>query len=445
MSHNSANTKIYGNVDTSDVKAVLGLTSNTDDVGSLIRTAVAQDKVNKWAKWKPYQAIETDLPLESLRRQAGWNEFGNANISTGLYYGVKGAIGNMQATLTDIHTASFVYKGPNGATYVDSGVVKKECYRLSDFRHPTDNNYGYRSDATMDLMVSKFNWLGEVDNVVIVGADTSFTVDIKYSPHTTEEKKEMLSIEDFLLKDDQTSGAQLDPLACYPCVYITNNASGKSWLHCLYKGSATTAQTIGTTGEKEWKISVPTSVAANGTTGTMSIVLVKPDSGTTILPGMDINNWIEDNGGDAWAAYFCGTPDGCGISVSFSTGGSYGATVANGKSVLFTSVTASTIAFNVGYAFTKSYTGNLTVEIDALVEYTPSVGSKQSLTLRGTKSYTSVTGEDSALAPVYDMSFSTNEFLLLPGTITVTATVSTVIGLSEKYGTPATGTYIYSL
>lgn len=437
MSYNATNKRISGNVDVSDVKTALDLDIN--DVGILIRTAVSQGKINKWAKWKPYQAVDVDLPSVTQRRQAGWNEFGNANVETGLYYGVKGAIGNIGSSLSGIHTASFVYKAPNGASYTEEGVTKKECYRLSDFRHPELDNYGYRSDATMDLMVASFNWQGTVDNVVIIGSNPSFSVDINYTPHTTAEKEEMLSIEDFLLKDNQTSGAQIDPLTCYPCVYITNN-TGTSWLHCLYTGTGTTATTVGSTGQKTWKVTVPSSVATNGATGTMSIVLVKPDSGTTILPGMDINDWIQDNGGDSWAAYFCGVPDGCGIPVTFSTGGSYGATVANGTSVLFSSVTATNISFNVNFAWSASYSGNITVNVSALLEYTPTVGTKQTLTLGGSKNYTSVSAKEIGF-----ISFSTDEIMLLPGTITVTANIQTVIGTSQNYGTPATGSYVYTL
>ena len=115
MSHNATNTRIYGNVDTSDVKAVVGLTSDTDDVGTLIRTAVAQNKINKWAKWKPYQAIEVDLPSDDLRRTAGWNQFGRKNIDEGFVYGVRGGVG-ITTSVAGLHNSGFNYEGPHGET-----------------------------------------------------------------------------------------------------------------------------------------------------------------------------------------------------------------------------------------------------------------------------------------------------------------------------------------
>ena len=430
-------------VEIEDVRTALVLSNN--DIGGLAKKGVQDGKINKWAKFKPYQASDLDLPTVEKRRTAGWDQFDNANIEAGLLYGVKGALGNMQASLSGIHAASFVYKGPNGATYTKSGVTKGECYRLTDWVNPEDpTHYGYRSDAKIDLMVTEFGWNGEVDNLIILDANPSFTVKIDFTPHTTEKRKEMLSIYDFLKKESDTSGSQLDPLTCYPCIYITNN-EGTSWLHCLYPGNRTTATQITNTGEQEWKVSVPSTVATNNTSGTMSIVLVKPDSGTSIFPGMDINNWIQDNGGDAWAAYFCGVPEGCGIPVTFSTGGSYGATLANGTAVIFRSVTSTTIAFDVNYVFTKSYDGDVTVRVNATVEFVPSSGgNKNTVYLNGSKSYTSVSGQDSGFIPVERMSFSTNEMPLMPGTITVTATIDTVIGTSEKRGKSATGTYVYT-
>ncbi|MBQ7911886.1 MAG: hypothetical protein IJ363_14015 [Clostridia bacterium] len=439
MSHNATNTRIYGNVDTSDVKAVVGLTSDTDDVGTLIRTAVAQNKINKWAKWKPYQAIEVDLPSDDLRRTAGWNQFGRKNIDEGFVYGVRGGVG-ITTSVAGLHNSGFNYEGPHGETYEEGGVTKRECYRLSDFKHPSDINYGYRADATMDLS-AEFTWLGTVQKTMITDSDSAFVVHIHLSPHSSTEREEMLSIYDFLKREDQTETSQLEPTDCWPCILIDNK------LHGLYPyNNGNPGTNIGklTTGDTYWTISLPSSTYATGSTATMSIILVRcPDGMNTLgtyTPRLSgdtttcIKNWVDMGADDqVWGAYFCGVPDGCGITVTFATSGSYGATVANVEAVTVGSLTSTAIEAIVAYRFSAAYTGSVTVTITVTLTYTPRSGTATTETL-GT--YTINVTNPTTRPGLLQVNETLENILYGTGTVKVSATIETTIGLSTQAGTP---------
>ena len=413
-----------------DVKTAL--VSGSNDVGSLAKDATT--KANKYAKWKPYQATELNLPTDEQRRKAGWDEFGRSNEEHGFYYGVRGGVG-MVTSPTTLHNCKFTYEGPNGT----SG----ECYRLTDWVHPTTPTlYGYRSDATIDLMAD-FIWQGEVAKTVITDQTISFKVHIKYSPHTAEEREEMLSIYDFLKKDTDAGTPQLEPTDCWPCVLVGNK------LHGLYPLPNESSVTPGSNlaqlpqGDSWWSISLPSSDYHTGTSATMSIILVRcPDGLNTLgtntprLSGNTstcIKNWITMGDDETWGAWFCGVPEGCGVTVTFATGGSYGATVANITGVSISTLTNTSLEAGISYQFSAPYTRSVTVTIGVTMTFIPRNGSSSTENIG---SYTINVTNPNIRINLYQISKTLENPLYGSGTVTLNATISTTIGSSSQAGTP---------
>ena len=288
----------------------LALKTNSPSLGGAIRHGT----INKWAKWKPLKSTALSLDTDAARHAAG-----RTSSDTAIHYGVRGSFG-AETKPSALHSCTYEYIGPANWT--------SSCRdRISDFVHPSQPQYyGYRADATMDLMAS-LTWIGERPNVIVLDQEPSvgsFVVSITYSPHSEEERKEMLSIYDFMDSDDNVNA--FAPTDFYPCVLIGNK------LHCLYRrvnGSVATAPSKLTQGVTEWLVSVPSSEFTAGTSSTLSVILVKCNSGTHISPGpdsaYDISNWITlGNSRDAdaeqsWAAWFCPIPDGCGYAVAFAS------------------------------------------------------------------------------------------------------------------------------
>ena len=200
MGHTS--TRITKGVDLKgDIAAFFGF-SNADLV-YMMQTAVDNNLINKWAKWKPLKSNLLDLPTVDSRREAGRI---NAQDEE-LVYGVRASgLGNVN-TPSDIHNCSFAYEKPTFA-------ANSQWARALDFVHPTDGtNYGYRSDAYLDFS-SVVSWS---HSTIVRGSENEMEVAITYSPHSATLRNEMMSIEDFM-----TNGRiSYNILNCYPCVIIT--------------------------------------------------------------------------------------------------------------------------------------------------------------------------------------------------------------------------------
>lgn len=271
--------------------------------------AIRRGTINKWAKWKPLRSTSKELKSETARKYAG---------TSGYLYGVKGTAG-VRTSIAGLHGTTFDYEGPESWT---AGCLD----RFTDFIHPdVPQAYGYRADAYIDLS-AEVGWTGETPNTVVLDAEPefgSFTVTVNYNPHNDAKRQEMLSIKDFMVN----SVTEYDPTDFYPCVLIG------TMLHCLHPDGGPYQPTKLTQGTTYWRLSVPGTLFTAGTSSTLSVILVRCNSGTHISPGpdtdYDLSNWIQlgsDRGDDSdrvWAAWFTGVPEGCGIPVSF-VGDPYG-------------------------------------------------------------------------------------------------------------------------
>lgn len=435
-----SNGRITGNVSIQDVKTAL--VSSKKDVGGL---CLESDKINKWAKWKPLQASALELDTVEKRRTAGWNEFGNANEDKDLKYGVRGYC-SVETSVGKLHSQSFLYQAPKGAT--------GEKYRLSDFRCPENgynNNYGYNKDAYIDLSGVVAWGASDIDNMVILDVDDvdgigSIQVTITYTPHdysTNGRWNEMLSIKDFMTTEAQSGITGFDPTECYPCVLINNR------LHCLYPDDAraTHEATLLTQGTTYWRLNVPSSIFTAGDTATLTILLVHCNSGKAIFnPSSEwsIENWLTlGNDNQAWAAWFFSVPEAVGIPVMFASGAHYGATVANVGAVSIATLTSSSISGRVSFNFTSDYQGSVSVQIGVTMRFVSRDGTIDSTESIGTytQNFTSV---DSIVGGMQSFSKASLDQLLFNGTVTVTATIKTIIGLDEMNGTPGSITQEFS-
>lgn len=301
MSHTSVKIYIsspYG-VSIGDIQAVLG--SSRNDIGGLITTG----RINKWAKWKPVRSTALDLDTEDSRRGAGRatpNDYSRQ-------YGVHASGVSNIMTFSGIHECQFEYERP------EDGYGYK--YRFFDFVHPdTPNLYGYRADARCDLAGAIYPLTGRI---LVPPHDIGMELEINYSPLTTAEANEMISIKDFLT-NEASGGITIDPLTCYPCALITQN--GYHYIRGLYKSNGSAIATLGSTGSTMWRLD--TTTAPNWTENdyaTMSLFLCSQQIILHGSPNLDIANWItiqeESSAEDleAWEAWFCPVPDATGKSV----------------------------------------------------------------------------------------------------------------------------------
>lgn len=300
MSHSSNKiyiTSPYG-VSIADIQSVIG--SDRNDIGGLITTGT----INKWAKWKPVRSTLWDLPTQESRKGAGRPTPNDYSHQYGVY--APGA-GNV-TTLGSIHDCRFIYERP------EDGYNYK--YRFLDFVDPENTGYGYRSDAHTDLFGSIFPPTGRI---VVPTNDIGMELQITYTPLTTEEAKEMISIKDFLT-NEAGQGTTIDPLSCYPCALITQG--GYHYIRGLYKQNGTAIATIGSTGSQMWRLDTRNAPSWSvGQPATMSLFLCSQQIILHGSPNLDIANWItiaeEDEGGgtSAWEAWFSPIPDASGKTV----------------------------------------------------------------------------------------------------------------------------------
>lgn len=339
MPWNSATHRLTAPVSIDDIRLALGLSAGEGytDLGGLVRWAVRNGLVNKWAKWKPLRSSEPLLShpsdtsaADDMRRTAGRKQL---VYDEGLVYGVRGGVGQ-EFAIADIHGQTFAYEGADGYDHPDVATLdsRGQAWRIDDWVHPVDalkTTYGYRSDAHCDLQ-GDIILFGDHADIIIVGqpdGDSSFEAEIVYYPHSATEREEMLSIRDFLTNNI----IEYDPLDCYPVVLITNNA-GESYLHCLYPASQsgtrlTPTPLSGADSNNLWKLNVPSDSEKFplNTQCTMSVALVYCNStvgGVPTLiagdPDYRIDQWIAYPANDSerlWAAWFCGVPDSCGLTA----------------------------------------------------------------------------------------------------------------------------------
>lgn len=139
MSH--TNTRIYIDTTTDpdtgvsieDIRQVLGL--GNYDIGGLITQGVAQDKINKWAKYKPIH-----YPGKYKLDEA---DFRGRTIDTsdhGLVYGLKVPSQTSVINPSAFHATTWDYDGYPNAT----GLTGTSMYRILDFD-------GYNSQAVANI------------------------------------------------------------------------------------------------------------------------------------------------------------------------------------------------------------------------------------------------------------------------------------------------------
>ena len=137
--------------------------------------------INKWARWKPVRSGKVSLKTVEERQAAGRTSATDYSRQYGVY--APGA-GNV-TTLGAIHDCTYEYERPR----LNTG----EMFRMKDFVHPTlGNSYGYRSDAHCDLAGSV--WPGTGGDIIIPVGQIGMDVELSYSPLSSAEANEMLSI-----------------------------------------------------------------------------------------------------------------------------------------------------------------------------------------------------------------------------------------------------------
>lgn len=379
MSH--TNVKIYLSspygVSIADIQAVTECDRN--DIGGLITTA----HINKWAKWKPVRSTELDLDTEEERRMAGRTTPVDYSRQYGVY--APGA-GNI-TSLSSIHNCTFEYERPEaGQGYY---------FRFMDFVHPEYGNlYGYRSDAHTDLEGVVYPLTGRI---IVPNNEIGMELEIDYSPLTTAEAHEMISIKDFLTNESGET-TTIDPLTCYPCALITQG--GYHYIRGLYKQGASAISTIGSTGSQIWCLDATDPPAWNtGEAATMSLFLCSQEIILHDSPNLDIADWItidaeaDDNNPGAWEAWFSPIPDATGKSVFIGS-----APVASDVQLVSAAYSANRSSLVVTWSATGSVTSSAYTISAALGEDTAT----KSILLRpgttgGTTSFTLATDFPSTL------------------------------------------------
>lgn len=280
-----------------DIQTVLSLYTY-DDIGGL----VVNGDINKWAKFKPVRGTDPDIPTVEGRRMAGRTTPQDYSRQ----FGVHGSGAGNVVDLADIHLCSFEYERPQ--------VGQGHFFRNTDFVNPENTSYGYRHNAHTDLQGIVYPTSG---TITIPTGQVGMELSITYSPLTTAEAKEMISIKDFLT-NEAGQGTTIDPLNCYPCVLITQN--GYHYIRGLYKQDGSAVATIGQTGNQMWRLDCtnPPGWTA-GATAAFSLFLASQKILLHGNPNLNIEDWItiEAIDGDAaWEAWMCPIPDATGKTVT---------------------------------------------------------------------------------------------------------------------------------
>ena len=268
---------------------------NSLHLGPLIKTGV----INKWAKWKPVRSDRFLRTVES-RRAAGRVNATDYARQFGVY---APGVGNV-TTIGAIHECTFEYERP----------VDGDLFRMKDTIHPTlGNQYGYRDNARIDLLGSVFPSTG--GNIIIPVGEIGMDIEINYTPFSSEEAQEMISISDFL----DNGVLSYNPLNCYPCALITQD--GYHYIRGLYKKAGNVLEPLVSYGTQMWCLNGNDAPSAWRTDmpATLSIFLVSQKILLHGSPNLDITNWItipEEGGGDVWEAWFCPIPEATGLDAS---------------------------------------------------------------------------------------------------------------------------------
>ena len=343
-------------VSIADIQTVLSLTSYSD-IGGLI----INGDINKWAKFKPVRGTAPDIPTVEGRRAAGRTTPQDYSRQ----FGVHGSGAGNVVDIADIHLCSFEYERPQ--------TGQGHFFRLMDFVNPEDTSYGYRHNAHTDLQGIVYPTTG---TIVVPTSEVGMELSITYSPLTTAEAKEMISIKDFLT-NESGQGTTFDPLSCYPCALITQGSY--HYIRGLYKQSGSAPATIGQTGNQMWRLDCTDPPAwTAGSTATFSLFLVSQKIILHGSPNLNIDDWITIaavDGDAAWEAWMCPIPDATGKTVTIGAVPSRvveltGASISGKTITVDWSVTGTGLAAN--YTLTLSMGGDSPTKTMFIRPYTTS-------------------------------------------------------------------------
>ena len=433
MSHTSTtifintNTTPHKGVEIADIQAVLNLPNN--DIGGLIRQGVLQDKINKWAKYKPIH-----YPGKYIMSD---DDFRGRLIDTtqnGLVYGLRAPSQISVIDPTEFHSVTWAYEGYPNAT----GLSGTSMWRFLDFN-------GYNANAVPNLYgqipdSSKF-YIGAT-----VAVCTAYSaVNEGYRQSNNDGVDLARYVVDGLTMTDEQLMARLSQ--CYPAIlignYITavgvyNSTSGQVDYGTIVRSNGSGGYVVANPNwcldmTKLAKATVGDDYApwSSNTNEVATLVLVYTGNSNPYLlngdPSTDITQyWIDLTGReqDPWTARVFPLPGACGEPVAI-TRYEAGYTVTP-REIISCSTSSVTVGFDVLYVGSESATGRATITAQVGIGGTQ----KQTLLLLVSGGPATVTFN----ATDFDMQmFMPNTTYTI--TINTVATVDNVPGSNTAYGT----------
>lgn len=485
MSWNSSTKKMTAPVSIKDIKTAL--VSSKRDIGGLIIdgcTGASGEPINKWSYIKPihYANYDSSTQTASPKLHLDRIDFrGNPldNRQCHMVFGLSiPSTDPANYDPDDIHATSWEYVGyPNGPGTYDGNVHNTltgvSAYRFTDFVDPDNpTTKGYSATALPDLYgtipdTSVFyynpNSIDHCASVALVNCGYSET---NVSNGGVELAKYVVKQDDVETITDDVLKQRL--CKCWPCILIGN------YITALSDVTTKRAKTLYTQNGSEYVRNdgpwfVDTFYSSGGVTHKQScpwsspqnlpatLLLLYSASGSTpcLLYGDDSTNldthWIDLSEDRVWTAHLFPLPGACGETVQISL---YALTVANIRVASITEVTSTSVKITVGYAFTRNYTGTVTVSIGGTLYYTPNQQAQgetypKTYTIGKTFTVENPSGvEDTPsgqITPGYREIIDYTEAGWMPGTFYAVLSITTTVGTSTNAGAGATtAEYVYT-